>query len=858
MTQDSLINTSENISLGSDKKQPFFTAAMGHNFRSNIKENIKLFIVLIMLHFAAAPLIALSAVIQIAVTKYSPELELYMVIGVCTTGAAALAGILCVMSCFDYLHKKSAVDMKLCLPMSVSQRFVSDFFSGLFIYVVPFLLNQAITWIVMLIGHLAYDGKTFISPYDPIYNEWTGAYEPIVWECNIFEETAPILWRGILGGIALMLMFYVFAVIVAGCCGRVFEFAVYTVLTNILVPLTLLALIAGVTNNVQGVVMESYAYIVSYTSPGGGVYGLITSIVNDTNFTDMYSYETVYPVMEELSGTVDPQRFYYYSDLTFVKWTAVFFIVTVILGVLSYFIYRRRSAEDTGKPIVFSLFYHFIMTLAIVSISYSFMLDGMDYGRIVPMAVTVLIIYLVFHVIRKRSFKGIVKACVICAGTLVLSAGSLMLIYRTHGLGAESYVPSPDSVASVSTDYAGLFDPGYFGIMGRTRDPEIIRAVTEAHRQAVESIDSDVHKTTVDVKYKLKSGRTVIRSLNIPDEGMLTLSAADSTDYMKKFRAYKNAGNISELEQFYKYRFENSYDGNELYVLIAPQFSYSSSSVFSSSNAEKPLTDLPEDFFAKLAEYMAEDIINETEEDYFTPKGNVWSLWSVGYRIEIKENYVNTLAYLKQCGFEELPELDVNLTERLLADFGVMMGNTALSEYLDGKDYVTCPALYPMSNDEYYYGNGRFVQAVGCSEKLSAELSELLACSHKTYKTDESCYTIFVNGNGAVIPPEYSERAEKAYICLAVKTAEAAAYQTERNDVTNASDPATVYGIADTAISEEYYIQEYDSGRHGSFLKGFMEFYGEESIIAALKEYYPENYGELYSLLNELAAENAS
>ena len=76
------------------------------------------------------------------------------------------------------------------LPMGTPQRFVSDFVSGLFIYIVPFIAAQIFTWILLLIGHLGFDGKTFYihSSDDPI--EVTSS-----WTCNNghigFNEPAP-------------------------------------------------------------------------------------------------------------------------------------------------------------------------------------------------------------------------------------------------------------------------------------------------------------------------------------------------------------------------------------------------------------------------------------------------------------------------------------------------------------------------------------------------------------------------------------------------------------------------------------------------------------------------------------------
>ena len=139
--------------VSSTNKSRFFTAAMGHNFRFNVKDNMKLMIVIFVLHFAAAPLLLITMLTQLA-ASHSPDIDGgFIAAAVIGTGLAAAAGMICALSVFKYLYKKSAVDMRLSLPMTTGQRFVSDFLSGLFIYVVPFIGAELISLLLTLIGH---------------------------------------------------------------------------------------------------------------------------------------------------------------------------------------------------------------------------------------------------------------------------------------------------------------------------------------------------------------------------------------------------------------------------------------------------------------------------------------------------------------------------------------------------------------------------------------------------------------------------------------------------------------------------------------------------------------------------------
>lgn len=326
MTQDSSVKTAD-ISMNTAKK-PFFSKAMLHNGRQNIIANFKLMVVIFILHIMAMPMLIISAMIQMFENGKAFDLDIYAVIAVFTTGMGAAAGLICALSVFSYLYKKTDVDMRMGLPMSTSQRFVSDFLSGLFIYIVPFAAAQIITWILMLIGHLGFDGKTFYihSSDDPI--EVTSS-----WTCDLFSTAAPYLWRGIIGGILLMIMFYTVTVFVASLCGNIFESIGYNILLNVLVPLVAYMLISAVIDNAPGVSIDRYAYkTISLCGPFGGVVGLVMSLNAIFYEDDIAVYSAYY---------------------TYPQWCLLFLLITVLLGAGTYLIYRKRKAEDTGKPVCF-------------------------------------------------------------------------------------------------------------------------------------------------------------------------------------------------------------------------------------------------------------------------------------------------------------------------------------------------------------------------------------------------------------------------------------------------------------------------------------------------------------------------
>ena len=129
----------------SSTKKGFLSEAMKHNFCYNVKDNMKLMIVIFVLHFAAAPMLLITLLTGILTNHVQDIDEGFLVTAMIGTGLAAASGMLCSLGVFKYLYNKSAVDMRLSLPMTTGQRFVSDFLSGLFVYIIPYFAAELIS-----------------------------------------------------------------------------------------------------------------------------------------------------------------------------------------------------------------------------------------------------------------------------------------------------------------------------------------------------------------------------------------------------------------------------------------------------------------------------------------------------------------------------------------------------------------------------------------------------------------------------------------------------------------------------------------------------------------------------------------
>lgn len=812
MTQDSSIksNIPENKSSAPEnaKKQGIFTQAVLHNGINGFKTNLKLAVVLFVLHMAAAPL-TISMLIASIFSTGRAEFDMYAVIAVLTTGAAAAAGILCALSAMPYLYKRSVVDMRLSLPMTTLQRFVSDFLSGLATYTLPFIASSIISLLLMLMGHILCDGKTFYIP---------GGRDIIGWECHVFEESAPMFIKGIIGGLAIMLMFYTLTLLVSACCGSVFECVCYTVLANGLIPGTIAMTVAALLMDVYGLVPESYlAWLIPYTSPVGGCIGLVMALQNG-----------LYPAAftEGINA------------ITYGKWLAVFFIVTLALIVCTYLIYRKRKAEDTGNPVVFGALFHVIMTLGTACIVFAFCAGG---GDAAPMIIITAIIYFLFSVIRRRGFKKFGRSVLSYVLTVGVCLGAYVLVVATEAFGASKYVPAPGSISAAYIDYRGLFEGNTdvnfsgFELYGysetdkpmKITDTEGLKTVTDVHRMAAENEGREYTSKTFNVMYRLKSGRTVVREYHLPDSAIIRLSDLDMGDSVRSYRA-----EMARLAAENLYQARESYSSDTEYraymsgrtMTLLPQWTlYDGDSKYHKSSGMS-YSALPEDFRERLGECLYNDIMNETEEEYFRDPHSCYYLSgagdSRGYNrtgnIVIRAYYKNTLDYLKSCGYNTdlVPDKTFGLSAARVTS--VSMVSTKLMEQMTGGKVYACTATAGARGSMKMPDMpGITLNAAGCTGihqryGLTDDLQDVITNSYKQYKTDGNCYTIIVNGNAAVVDPRYNEAAERLFI---VMTVQEWVYRMNNED--------SWYEI--TANSDRAQQYRY-------FLDNFLRCYGKEKI----------------------------
>lgn len=635
-----------------------------HNWKSSIRDSRKFSIILFILHLVAAPAVALAAIISIYSKNEVDNVEMYAVIAVCTTCLAAFLGIFAAVDSFKCLHDKSVVDMKLSLPLNNTQRFFSNFLSGLFTYLAPFLAAQVLSVLLCGYGLLFMDGRTF---YRITYDYSGSVTRPVEvpYICDIFGQAMPVLLKLIVGGTLCMLMLYVITVLITICCGSKFEAIAYTILINVLIPTTILCVFYSMYENLYGIDAGTIALkVMLYISVAGGIVAT----------TDWAS-----------------QGDMLYSEEIFFNhgvWLLVFTLIIAALFALSFFLYRKRRAEQVSKPFVFKLAYYIVVTCAMFCIISLSMTEG---GDLIPTIIISGIIYMIFEVVTNRGFKKFWLSAIKYAATFIAVVAVITIGEKTDGFGAVQRVPSASAVKSIELDYSGFYGDfvrAYDYSTGKPlpayiiRDKENIETVINAHQAIIDFYNE--HRDYYDgygyynasenfvtngydltITYHLKTGGSFTRTYyGYSARPAEILTAIDlSEEYRKQaaenYREYilnaekyyeKEMERLSELDDRYRYDDYTSYEAS---VTNRISYTYGSSDSNPSPNISMESL-VARDFFNQLADAYYKDIMAITEENYFRSEyKNVWqfNVHFAGITIIVPESFTNTVQLLEYFDF---------------------------------------------------------------------------------------------------------------------------------------------------------------------------------------------------------------
>lgn len=712
-------------------KKSFFKT----HFKNTILENKKFLFIVSVLHLIGYPVIAFT------IRYYSEHPdntdENYAIASCIALAIAILSGAIIAISIFNYLYKKSTVDMNLSLPLTTRQRFLSEYFAGLTIYIVPAIIGGLIGTVILL----------------------TGKHELM----EIVKYTIYIGSVVIIG----MILYYSLTVLILSCCGSLFETILSTLLINAMIPASI--------------------YLLSYTIISNDSFGLssnslflnqifISSPIGNAAFI-IYFFDNV-----NMYGNVNTNLY--------VHWLIPTLIFTVLIVLLSYFLYKKRKAEQVSKPYVYKFIYYailFFVTFCIISI-FKVSTGSSDYtaqtdstpidASFFPAVMCSGIVFFIMEIISNRGFKKFWLSILKFAGTITCIYAVLLLCHATNGFGVNKYVPLESAVDTVNIDldnYYGNTSIYNFSVTNKHTIHDVVslheKVIKEkyedkntSHKEISESeLDQRIkngalatyNRKNISITYYLKNGSILTREYNVSDEQMEQLYASMMTG--RDYAEYC----YHKLSYSFAFRVENDKNAGNI-------------EIYNKINQKISTTKLTVDEFSKLIKAYKNDIENMSADSFYTDK----IIGTIDLKYPIRESFINTLNFLEEyCNISiddfEVTSLGDNNAVAIFKDVvQIVTGNYDKYCY---DDYYNS---YAQSSKPSYTILSKYISLCNNSLTSVAEYNrdsivneivnkkdfiDLLNNASVYYDNDEIGGIIVVNNQILYLSPEYKERVEKLY-----------------------------------------------------------------------------------------------
>ena len=660
----------------------------GKRFLTDLLENKKVFIINSMLELLGLPVVSILAIVAMYIDKLTENdpdfyIDLYVIIipfifiAVGTIIISILLGFVIALFHFNYLYRKSIVDMHYSLPLSNTQRYFADYLSGLSIYLVPVFIAVILSAIILAIGSVFVDMSEF----------W---------------EVAPYIFKAGLVVIVGMIMLYTISVFSIMFCGSTFEAIFSIIAVNTLIPATITCVWFAIsTTSSYGMVGESifYSPVFTATSPFGAMV-----------FFFMYLFDGIDRSMDGINN---------YYDSMLIRWMIVAVIMTALYLAVSFLLYKRRKAESVSKPYVYKAFFYAIGTASVYCIISLLISSGIN---IISSAIAGVIIcgigWFIMEIIARRGFRRfwtapIGFAAVVCSVFLVCGICKV-----TDGFGAPRHVPAAISVESVSinVDDTSIFPYSVAEINFRDRD--VIKAVTSLNKDAVDrhfhfddytyneigTINRDKDRYDhqhIEITYQTIYGSTVKReysvmSFMLSDVVQTVLCSDEYAKYAADGIAV-DAANASSSGKYY-----SSYSSVKKgkvggKITISNKLGQSESSVSLGSES-----------LAKLHDAYMKDIQNMTPEQL--RDGNIYCMFGQYWVLDSFENTLEVLAER---------DLSVDMIERSDISSGGYSSNNKDIWTTSEIEIINSPRFYSRPKDffgkdskssysRYYYDSGYY------------------------------------------------------------------------------------------------------------------------------------------------------
>ena len=758
-------------------------------FFNGLFANKKIFIINCILQLLGFPVISLICTLEASDNNFIDEHlgsgMFFIGISVFCIFASLFCGIIVALNNFSYLYKKSKVDMVYALPLKAKTRFISDYFSGLSAYLIPYVISAVISMLIFIASGICIDEMHYVLFDD--------GYFALGLKC----AAAIIL---------IMTMLYTLTVLVIQCCGTIFESLFNIFLINGLIPGMIMGISAMMFYNVYGMNIFRSAYApLCCTSPFGG----ITAIVSF--FTEKTSYSSNEPLAQGPS---------------FGKWIVFFILITAIYFAIAMFLHLKRKAEDVSKPYVFKLLYYVSITSVMAAIC---LIARIDTSLIFPVVVFAAIVYMIFEVITNRGFKkfykSVIKFVITLAGIFIIA----MLSYLTNGFGAENHIPSLNSIKSASVNYFG-YDKfinsnhyiNYYNI--NFTDKKALECIKEVQKSAIdlhksgEFNDNDIYydyyssysyltennskyyidypRYPLSISYNLKNGSHIYRQYWLTLEQAKMLTALDSTPEMSKFIEKDLYKSMQQYEYIHRMKKEVlSYDTG----LIE----------YESGDTVNPGKISSKDA-KRLAEAYSQDYIEMSQDDILRGK-ILYQIANNNYFI--RDSFTRTLEVLKS--------------------LGIVPSGKGLTYPPDNQVFIYPPEGFASSEKSSFtasYGT-YYVDAETAHTVFSDDFKKLADLVRSFYFDEEDCYVLIINQNVYVIPYEYSSVAEEIYNSTALTGSSKFYNLINQIQVNTINDVIELYQLEDdmktySQLSKLQELSYRDYDNYSSFDEYFSAYYG--------------------------------
>ncbi|MBO6116826.1 MAG: hypothetical protein J6P14_06740 [Ruminococcus sp.] len=473
----------------------------GRRFITDLASNRRLLIINIVLELLGLPVITGAALALMKISELeeaNPTLdydELYLLIipfimlGTVTIIVGILLGIVIALFHYDYLYRKSIVDMNYSLPLSTTQRFFADYLSGLCIYMIPAVCASILSLIIYATGSMFIDTSQI-------------------------SEILPNLIMMVVAELVGMVMLYTVSILSIVFCGSTFE-AIYSVLAvNVMIPSVIACL---------------WFAVISASS-----YGMVfENIVTSPLFTATSPIGVAAFILEFMSNsprdTINGEMMQYYNSM-FIRWIIVTVIMTVIYLAAAFLLNHFRKAESVSKPYVYKAFFYMIFGASVFCIMSLFISNGITS---IPAVIMCAVGWFIMEVITRRGFKKFWTAPI---GFIATVIGVYMICgfcNITNGFGASRRVPSAVSVESVNIGITNDAILPYDIEEVSFRDKDVIKSVIALNKEAVDRhfnfdnysydyIDFDEREdgydnsTTINISYHTFYGTSTQRRYDVP------------------------------------------------------------------------------------------------------------------------------------------------------------------------------------------------------------------------------------------------------------------------------------------------------------------------------------------------------